>query len=352
TYDGDLDRAGTGDAVTLVLDRDLDVSRGELVAGAMVAPQPVTAFTAELVWVGDEPLLHGRSYLLASGPRTVPATVSTLRSRLEVTTGQAVAATRLEMNEIGRVEITTDAPIVLDPYTTCRDTGGFLLVDRVTSDTVAAGLMLHTLRRSENVVPHTYVIDRMARARLKSQHPRVLWLTGLPGSGKSTLADALDKRLYSMGAHTYVLDGDNVRKSFNRDLGFTPEDRAENVRRVGEAAHILFDAGLIVIVALVSPFRADRMAARELFEAGDFVEVWLNTSLEVCAARDPKGLYAKASSGSLPNMTGIGQDYEPPEHPDVVIDGTAAVDESVENLLKLLIPEGLVLSRLPEGIED
>jgi bifunctional enzyme CysN/CysC len=352
TYEGDIERAEPGDAVTLVLDRDLDVSRGELIAGAYKAPQPSTAFTADLVWVGEEPLLHGRSYLLSIGPRTVPATVTTLRSRLEVTTGGDVPATRLETNDIGRVEITTDVPLPLDPYTVCRDTGGFLLVDRVSCDTVAAGLMLHTLRRSENVVAHEYVVDRRARARIKHQRPLVLWLTGLPGSGKSTLADALDRRLHSMGAHTYVLDGDNVRKTFNRDLGFTPEDRAENVRRVGEAAHMLFDAGLIVLVALVSPFRADRRTVRDLFEPGDFLEVWVNTPLEVCAARDPKGLYAKASTGAIPNMTGVGQGYEVPEHPEVVIDGSAPVEESVETLAKMLLPEGLVLSTFAEELED
>ncbi|HLJ08327.1 MAG TPA: adenylyl-sulfate kinase [Acidimicrobiia bacterium] len=209
-------------------------------------------------------------------------------------------------------------------------------MDRVTSETVAAGLMVHSLRRSENVVPHTFSVDREARARLMAQRPRVVWLTGLPGSGKSTLADGLERYLHGMGIHTYVLDGDSVRRGFNRDLGFTPEDRAENVRRVGEAAHMLFDAGLVVIVALVSPFRADRLAARELFDKGDFLEVWVDTPLDICRARDPKGLYAKATIGDLPNMTGVGQDYEPPDHPDLVVDGTVPVDELVGRLLELL----------------
>jgi len=232
TFDGDLERAEAGKAVTLVLDREVDLSRGDLVTGVTDAPAPSTAFAAELIWVGELPLMHGRSYLLVSGPKSVPATVTTLRARLEVTSGKEVAARRLETNDIGRVEIATDVPVALDPYGLCRDTGGFLLVDRVSCDTVAAGLVRHVLRRSDNVVPHAYVVDREARARLKNQQPRVLWITGLPGSGKSTLADALERRLHSMGMHTYVLDGDNLRKGMNRDLGFTPEDRAENVRRV------------------------------------------------------------------------------------------------------------------------
>ncbi|HUC37165.1 MAG TPA: adenylyl-sulfate kinase [Acidimicrobiales bacterium] len=339
TFDGDLDRAETGAAVTLVLDRDVDLSRGDLLAGAADPPEGSTAFAAELVWVGEQPLMHGRSYLLVSGPRVVPATVTTLRARLEVTSGQEVAARRLETNDIGRVEIATDAPIALDPYGLCRDTGGFLLVDRVSCDTVAAGLVRHVLRRSGNVVPHAYVVDRQARARIKNQQPRVLWLTGLPGAGKSTLADALERRLHAMGIHTYVLDGDNLRKGMNRDLGFTPEDRAENVRRVAETARLLFDAGLVVVVALVSPFRADRRRAREMFEPGDFVEAFLDTPFEVCARRDPKGLYSQADCGSLPNMTGVGQEYEIPEHADVVVDGALPLAQAVEVLAGALVPE-------------
>jgi bifunctional enzyme CysN/CysC len=339
TYDGDLTRAEAGQAVTLVLDREVDLSRGDLVVGSLDPPVPSTAFAAELVWVGDEPLMHGRSYLLVNGPKVVPATVTTVRGRLEVTTGAEVSARRLDKNDIGRVEIATDAPVVLDPYGLCRDTGGFLLVDRVSCDTVAAGLVRHVLRRSDNVVPHAYAVDRPARARLKNQQPRVLWLTGLPGAGKSTLADALERALHAMGLHTYVLDGDNLRKRMNRDLGFTPEDRAENVRRVAEVARLLFDAGLVVIVALVSPFRADRRAAREMFEPGDFLEAFLDTPFEVCARRDPKGLYSKAAGGSLPNMTGAGQGYEHPEHPEVLVDGSLPVSAAVELLISALLSE-------------
>jgi bifunctional enzyme CysN/CysC len=345
-FHGDMTEAAAGDAVTVTLDREVDITRGDLIAadgttesGETAWPQPADRFAADVVWVGEEPLMHGRSYLLAVGPRTVPATVTVVRHRLDVVSGQKLAARVLDMNDIGRIEIATDTPIPMDMYSECRDTGGFLLIDRVSADTVAAGMVTHALRRSLNVVPHSYEVDRDARARLKHQTPRVLWLTGLSGSGKSTVADALERRLYALGMHTFVLDGDNVRTGINKDLGFTPEDRAENVRRVAEAAKLMLDAGLIVIVALISPFRADRRAAREIFDDGDFLEVFVDTPVEMCATRDPKGLYAKAQSGTLPNMTGIGQEYEPPEHADVHLDGTAAVDDNVEILVRRLAGE-------------
>jgi len=343
-FHGDIAEARSGDAVTVTLDREVDVTRGDLLAaegttpsGDTAWPQPADRFAADVVWVGEEPLMHGRSYLLAVGPRTVPATVTVVRHRLDVVSGQKLAARVLDMNDIGRVEIATDTPIPMDMYTQCRDTGGFLLIDRVSADTVAAGMVTHALRRSLNVVPHSYEVDRDARARLKHQTPRVIWLTGLSGSGKSTVADALERRLYALGMHTFVLDGDNVRTGINKDLGFTPEDRAENVRRVAEAAKLMVEAGLVVIVALISPFRADRRAAREIFDDGDFIEVFVDTPVEMCASRDPKGLYAKAQSGTLPNMTGIGQDYEPPEHPEVRLDGTLPVDDNVEALVRRIV---------------
>ncbi len=345
-FDGDLALARAGEAVTIVLDREVDVTRGDLLAAAGVDatgstawPQPADRFSVDVVWTGEEPLMHGRSYMLMVGPRSVPATVTVVRHRRDVVSGQQLAARVLEMNDIGRIEVATDIPIPLDAYATCRDTGGFLLVDRVTADTVAAGMVTHALRRALNVVPHAYEVDRTARARLKHQRPRVVWFTGLPGSGKSTVADATEGRLHAMGIHTYVLDGDNVRTGLNKDLGFTPEDRAENVRRVAEAAKLMLDAGLIVLVALVSPFRADRRAAREIFDEGDFIEVFVDTPVEICAERDPKGLYAKASAGTLPNMTGMGQDYEPPDHAEIVLDGTGDLDANVALLVELLAGE-------------
>ncbi len=337
---GEVERADEGTPVTVTLSTEVDVRRGDLLTTAPAttgALQPATAFSAHLVWTAEEPLAHGRSYLLLAGPATVPAVVTTIRGKLDVVSGEQLAARTLGINDIGTVELSTNSPISLDRYDTNRDTGSFLLVDRVSKDTVAAGMVRYALRRGTNIVPHDYAVDRAARARLKGQQARVLWLTGLPGAGKSTIADALERRLHGMGLHTYVLDGDNVRSGLNKDLGFTPEDRAENVRRVAETARLLLDAGLIVIVALVSPFRADRMVAKGLFDAGDFVECWVDTAAEVCAQRDPKGLYAKAKAGDLPNMTGVGQGYEAPEQPDVVVDGAGSLEQTVDRLVSVLV---------------
>jgi bifunctional enzyme CysN/CysC len=342
TYEGDLDVAHAGMAVTLTLETETDVTRGDLLVGQPDAdadgnfPRPATAFAADLVWTGDEELRHGRSYLLVAGSMAVPAVVTAIRHRRDVVSGDEMATRTLKMNDIGRVEIATDTAVPLDTYALSRDTGGFLLIERVSRDTVAAGLVRHALRRAHNVVPHSFSVDRNARALLKHQRPRVLWLTGLPGAGKSTIADALERKLHGMGLHTYVLDGDGVRTGLNKDLGFTPEDRAENVRRVAETAKLMVDAGLIVVVSLVSPFRGDRRAAKALFSQGDFLEVWVDTPSAVVIERDPKGLYAKARAGTLPNMTGVGQMYEDPEHPDLVVAGDGEVDDAVNLLLGAL----------------
>ena len=341
-FDGDLDIAHVGQAITITLDHEVDVTRGDVIAGRDPdgsSLQPADRFSADMVWLGEEPLAHGRSYLLVSGSRSVPATVTNVRHRLDVVSGHEHAARVLEMNDIGRVEVATDRPIPMDPYDICRDTGGFLLVDRVTADTVAAGLVRHAMRRAFNVVPHSYDVDAIARATLMGHPSKVVWLTGLPGSGKSTIADATVRRLHALGVHTYVLDGDNVRTGLNKDLGFTAEDRAENVRRVAEVAKLMKDAGLVVFVALVSPYRADREAAAALFGEGEFLEVYVDTPVEVCAERDPKGLYAKAASGNLPNMTGVGQTYEVPEGADLVLHGAGDLDEQVERLAQAVLGE-------------
>ncbi len=330
---GDLDHAAPGTPVTVVLKDDVDVRRGDvLVPAGGDTPPPTTALVATVVWTGPDPLEVGASYLLLAGPRTVPAEVTALHGRLDVRTGQERPANTLSRNEIGTVDVTVAAPVLLESYVDNQDTGSFLLVDRRTGDTVGAGMVRRPTGRPD-VVPQGYAIDRTAREQLKGRRGRVVWLTGLPGAGKSTVADALERRLHGMGVHTYVLDGDNVRGGLNRDLGFSPAGRAENVRRVAEVAALMLDAGLTVVVALVSPFRADRAAARKLFAPGDFVEVWLDTPLEVCARRDPKGLYARANSGTLLSMTGVGQSYEPPEAADVVLDGTGPLDEAVARLV-------------------
>ena len=336
TADSDLEVATYGQAVTLTLDHEVDVTRGDILA-AGTSLQPADRFGVDMVWLGEEPLAHGRSYLLISGSRSVPATVTNVRHRLDVVSGHEHAARVLNMNDIGRVEIATDRPIPMDPYSMCRDTGGFLLVDRVTADTVAAGLSRHAMRRAFNVVPHIYDVDHQARSSLMGHPARVVWLTGLSGSGKSTIADAAVRKLHAMGIHTYVLDGDNMRTGLNKDLGFTPEDRAENVRRVAEVSRLMRDSGVVVFVALVSPFRSDRESAATLFDKGDFIEVFVDTPVDVCSQRDPKGLYAKAAAGNLPNMTGIGQVYEPPLNPDLIVHGTGDVEASADLLVAAIL---------------
>ena len=336
----ELDVAEEGAAVTITLDHEVDVTRGDVIsAGAGELLQPSDRFAADMVWLGEEPLAHGRSYLLVSGSRSVPATVTNVRHRLDVVTGHEHAARLLSMNDIGRVEVATDKPIPMDPYSLCRDTGGFLLVDRVTADTVAAGMMRHAMRRSTNVVRHDYVVDEDARRLLMGHDSKVVWLTGLSGAGKSTIADAAVRKLHALGVHTYVLDGDNVRHGLNKDLGFTAEDRAENVRRVAEVSKLMVDAGLVVFVALVSPFIGDRRAAREIFGPDQFIEVYVDTPLDVVSERDTKGLYAKAAAGNLPNLTGVGQEYEAPEAPELILHGVGDLEASVDELVRVVLGE-------------
>ncbi len=334
----ELAAVGSGLSAAVELDRDLDITRGDLLTAVADAPVPADRFSAELVWIGEEPLAHGRSYVMRVGPAEVPAVVTVVRHRLDVTTGAELAARTLRMNDVGQVELATNRAIPLDPYGRCHDTGGFILCDRVTGNTVAAGLTRFALRRSANVVEHDFTVDRTAREALNGHRGRVVWFTGLSGSGKSTVANDVARRLHALGIRTYILDGDSVRHGLTKDLGFTAADRAENVRRVAEVAKLMMDAGLVVLVSLISPFRADRQAARALFDEGDYLEIFVDTPLDVCIARDPKGLYAKAAAGTLPNMSGVGQDYEPPSHPDLRLDGTAAPEESaaaVEALLEL-----------------
>ena len=329
--------ADEGDAVTLVLQPEVDVTRGDLIASINEEVSASDRFSAHLVWLNEEALIHSRSYLLISGPTQIPVIVTKIRHSIDVNTGEEKAANTLGMNEIGVVEIATNQPLALLPYQESREFGNFILVDRLTSQSVGAGMIRHALRRGENITYQAYEVDKSARESAKNQRAKLVWLTGLSGSGKSTIANALEKRLHALGMHAYVLDGDNLRMGLNVDLGFTPEDRAENVRRVSEVGKLMIDAGLIVITALVSPFEVDRQRARSIFDEGDFIEVFVDTPVDVCISRDPKGLYKKASQGQIPNFTGVGQDYERPTKPELTLNGQEDVLVSTEQILKYLL---------------
>ncbi len=332
----ELDEAGPGQSVAVELDRDIDITRGDLLAAIGDAPAPADRYSADVVWLSEEPLAHGRSYILRSGPLEVPAVVTAVRHQLDVTTGSELAARTLVANDIGRVELATNHAITLDPYTRCHDTGGFILCDRVTGETVAAGLTRYALRRSANVITHEFTVNRNARETLGGHGGRAIWFTGLSGSGKSSIANEIERQLHALGIRTYVLDGDSVRGGLCKDLGFTAEDRAENVRRVAEVARLMVDAGVVVLVCLVSPFRVDRRTARSLFEEDDFTEVFVDTPLAVCIERDPKGLYAKSAAGNLPNMSGVGQSYEEPTNPEIRVDGRQPIKDSAQQVLDRL----------------
>ena len=334
--DGDLPRAFAGQAVTLTLAEEVDVSRGDVIAAAGDPPAVADQFAAHLLWMSDAPLLPGRPYWLKIGARTVAASVSEIKHRIDVNTQEHLAAKRLELNEVGYCNLSLEEPVAFAPYVENRALGGFILIDRQNNDTVAAGTLDFALRRADNVHWQHLDVDRAARARIKGQVPKVLWFTGLSGAGKSTVANLVDKRLHALGYHTFVLDGDNVRHGLNRDLGFTDEDRVENIRRVAEVARLMADAGLIVLVSFISPFRAERQLARERFEPGEFLEVFVDVPLAVAEARDVKGLYRKARAGLIPNFTGIDSPYEAPEHPEVHLDATAAPEALVAQVLEAL----------------
>jgi bifunctional enzyme CysN/CysC len=337
TFENQVEIANTEDAVTFVLEPEVDATRGDVIAQSADDLAAADRFAAHVVWLNEEDLIHSRSYLMMSGPTTTPAMITKIRHKIDVNTGEHLSTDTLKMNEIGDVEIASDIPIIMRPYLDDREFGNFIFVDRLTLKTVGAGMVKHALRRSSNVTHQDYEVNKVQRSAQKNQKAKVIWLTGLSGSGKSTIANALEKRLFAQGMHSYVLDGDNLRMGLNMDLGFTSTDRAENVRRVSEVAKLMVDAGLIVISALVSPFEVDRQRAKSIFEDGEFVEVFVDTPVEVCRSRDPKGLYKKSAAGQIPNFTGVGQDYEPPLAPTLVVDGTAPIDEIVEKILKELL---------------
>ncbi|MGH6760507.1 MAG: sulfate adenylyltransferase subunit CysN [Phyllobacterium sp.] len=344
-HGGDLDRAVEGQAVTIVLEDEIEVSRGNMLVAPEARPNVADQFAAHVVWFAEHPLIPGRSYILRTETDQVAATVTDLKHRVDVNTFAHEAAKSLDLNEVGVCNFSTQEPLAFDAYKDNRSTGSFILIDRMTNATVGAGMIDFALRRASNVHWQALDVDKASRAEQKSQKPAVLWFTGLSGSGKSTIANVLEKQLHSLGKHTYILDGDNVRHGLNRDLGFTEEDRVENIRRVGEVAKLMADAGLIVLVSFISPFRAERRMARELLPDGEFIEIFVDTPFEECARRDPKGLYAKALRGEIKNFTGVDSPYETPENPELHLKTSGRSTEALAvEIGRLLTGRGIIPS--------
>ncbi|MCY3856043.1 MAG: adenylyl-sulfate kinase [Rhodospirillales bacterium] len=337
---GDLDRAVEGQAITLVLANEIDISRGDMISGNGQPPVLADQFAAHLIWLDTDAMLPERPYLARFASASAVAQITDLTYRIDMDTLGQLAAKTLQLNEVGYCKISLDRPVPFDAYAKNRGTGAFVLIDRFTNATVGAGVINFALRRATNIVWQKMKVDKAERARVNQQKPCVLWMTGLSGAGKSTIADLLEQKLQAMGKHTYLLDGDNVRHGLNRDLGFTDRDRVENIRRVAEVAKLMVDAGLIVIVSFISPFRSERTMARALLQQGEFVEIFVDTPLEICEARDPKGLYAKARSGKLANFTGIDSPYEPPQSPELRIDTTSlSADDAADAVMRLLLSQ-------------
>lgn len=341
TADGDLEEASAGEAVTLVLDAEIDIIRGDMLTGTQDRPEVASQFAAEVLWMHEDAMHPGRSYLLKAGGQVTPVSVTELKYGVDVNTYEHIPAKELGMNGIGQCNLSTSRAIAFDPYHEIRDTGSFILIDRYTNQTVGAGMIRFALRRATNIHTHQMDVDKTRRAGLKAQKPAVLWFTGLSGAGKSTIANIVERRLAEAGHHTYSLDGDNVRHGLNRDLGFTEGDRVENIRRIGEVARLFVDAGLIVTCSFISPFRAERQMVRELMDAGEFIEVFVDAPIEVCMQRDPKGLYKKAQAGEIKNFTGFDSPYEAPETPELHVEtATINAEEAADRIIALLRQSG------------
>ncbi|TXC74230.1 adenylyl-sulfate kinase [Sphingorhabdus soli] len=335
-----IDRAVAGQSIAITLDRQVDCARGDVITTASDPAIVADQFKADIAWLGDKPMLAGRAYTLKLATQSVSATVHQPDYRLDIETGQHLAARTLRKNDIGTAIVTTGRDIVSDPYNDNRIMGGFILIDRETGDTVAAGMIRHSLSRSQNIAWQQASVDRDAHARQKGQRAKILWFTGLSGAGKTTIANLVEQRLYAAGLHSFLLDGDNVRMGLNKDLGFTQADRVENIRRVGEVARLMTDAGLIVLATFISPFRAERELVRAMVGDGDFIEIFIDTPLAIAEDRDVKGLYAKARRGEIKNFTGLDSPYEPPEDPQIRVDTTAMTAvEAAERIARYLLRE-------------
>jgi bifunctional enzyme CysN/CysC len=343
TMDGDEMAAEAPQSVTLVFYDEVDAARGDVLCHPAARPDVVDQFAAHLLWMGDDKLLPGRSYLMKIGGRTLPTVVTDIKHRLDVNTQAKLAAKTLALNEIGFCNLALRMPVAIDPYETNRTTGAFILIDRTSNATVAAGMVAFPLRRATNIHVQQLAVDKTARARLKAQKPAILWFTGLSGSGKSTIANLVETRLMQRHVHSFLLDGDNVRHGLNRDLGFTDADRVENIRRISEVAKLMVEAGLVVLCSFISPFAAERRAARDLVEPGEFIEIFLDTPFDVCVARDPKGLYQRALAGQIKNFTGIDQPYEAPADPELRFSpATQSAEEIADHIIAYLNSVGLL----------
>lgn len=342
TSDEDLPEAMAGQAVTLTLDDEIDIARGDMLTALASPPEHADQFAADFLWMSEEPMLPGRNYLLRIGTEWTQARITVLRHRLDITSGEHQAARQLEMNDIGLCHVSSLKPLSFDPYAENRATGAFILVDRFTHETVAAGMIRHALRRANNIHRADFTIGRAQRADRNGQRPILLWFTGLSGSGKSTIANLVEQALFAAGLHCYSLDGDDLRHGLCRDLGFTAADRVENIRRAGEVAKLMMDAGLIVLASFISPFRADRQMLRELIGENDFLEIHVDAPIEACVARDPKGLYAKAKAGLIPNFAGLSSPYEAPEKPEIHLKtGETSAEDCAAQVLAVLRHRGI-----------